>query len=146
MEGPVGQAALGLDGELTALVLDGDPPVLVYVRENIKLPRQLLTASARLGLRTHGRGPRTMREVLELAAPAAVWSAVAARVAAMDALGRPVLPHRQMTAAWAEQQLCAAGVVMWFYEDGAGWGLRADHGRRWSTVVTPSAPSTTAAA
>lgn len=63
---------------------------LVWVREHIRGPHFQTNANARLALK-EGRVPKSFREVLELAAPDAIWEEVAAAVREMDQRKRPVL-------------------------------------------------------
>lgn len=72
--------------------------VVAFVRENRRASGDesfVLSSNARLGHKADG--DRIGREVLELAAPAPRWSAIAEVVAAADELGRPVVRHQRWT-------------------------------------------------
>ena len=93
---PAGYAGLPRPAQATALRVDG---VRVYVRENLRASSldHFLTSSGERIRRKGVDGPRNGIDVLELAAPAALWDRLAARVAALDTLGRPVVRHPRWT-------------------------------------------------
>ena|SRR5690606_1031977 len=69
-----------------------------YVRENraaSSLDHFCLSSGARLGDKADGN--RIGQQVLELAAPPSSWDALAAAVAELDELRRPVVRHQRWT-------------------------------------------------
>ncbi|MBX3465320.1 MAG: hypothetical protein KF878_00290 [Planctomycetes bacterium] len=91
----------GLWGQLTEIRVDG---VTAYVREHFRTDHFHMPGNARIGMKK-GRMPAGARLVLELAAPAERWDAIAAVVRVKDPKGRPVERNRLFTAAWAEHRL-----------------------------------------
>lgn len=91
--------------------------VVAYVRENFKAPggssrgggRFFMSSGERWGMHTGHYSPGALRaaQVLELAAPPALWDQLAELVALADGMDRPVLPHRQFTIEWATRHFAA---------------------------------------
>ncbi len=98
-------AATGVDGQLTEIVVDG---VHAFVRENRELAHFYVSSAERLRMKKSSGRTLPGVDVLELCAPAHAWEAIAAEVRRRDGLDRRVRRNQRFTVRWAEDVFARA--------------------------------------